>query len=1490
MLPILNLNKHPKDCKNLSLINAKNVKLSNDGSCLQSENSININSKIHNFITSNYEEQHEIIALIPCNTELIIIAKQANVSNYCDIFRYNEKLDEIKLNYANLKYCGGTIKGAFTYNVNGELILSISEYNDTEDIPLRTLNLGKFEEDKEQLPNELLSINPEVIIPTLSNYDYLSGNLPKGWYYIFIRYKIDNVDYTKWFDIGGPILVSTLEKQSIFKLYGYMVKGTDNKVFEPFTTGALDHFNSSSESSNETLDLHISDLDNRYTKYQIGLICTNNTTFKSYKTSDIDISVNNYIINYNLLEECDYNELIIDNINFYNAKNLINYENRLYISNYKEKILKDYDTSNIKLTLKTRIDEYDDIKTMGYSSLDGDVNTCLNVDTEVPKKDLEDIFLNDTATAIIYPNLEINGGLYNTFFEDTDGIVLSRTSGFTIRFVGEGGIIKDFIQKVSEINNYYYVISKVCKIKTTKNNVLDIQFYLKQPMGHGLGTGFFKYNVDGKTYITNVTVTLWDMQNLIINCQTSSYNAQITNDILIPKITNPSFINSSDYLNTKNSFDKRRKNTTLIPGEIYNFYIHFVDKYGFSTNGFKLKPKPILNWTPVAINFRTSTHHFTYLCVKPNINIFNDDGTVNLTKENCHVGRSFVYKVYEDTYTLSGSSLVDDELENLKNHILSLYGSLVANKNIKWEDISVGNLETYIVKTEDEFVQFVMGMYNAPFVFTPLYLPYYNKNNEELFKIPHNDIKTTVTNATIKYQFTNLTFDVENVEIPDGYVGYFLSYEKFEETCKCTGILSKYDFNNSDYVNNNDLIAYNKELNTKMYFYCSDFDILDSINLKYNVLRVERKNIIKASNNQDVITNSILQNVSNLNVIESTSDTHDVKYYSISDYNICIAGDPIKNRFGLGTCLELPIIDELFEEDAINIYKASLLHIDNNNYTSEDKELIKCTNIIYPNENNSAVLITNLNGKNTYNSTLIYDANKFIFNSNTTQVEAEKGKKYIDYGNSKTISNGNMAKFLAYVQIPCYKEFFYETKSFKQKPENVAFKLNEATANTDNVPIELGCIVQPINTISLFENKFTNIYNLYPKIYKNNRIDIVKLEEFNKFIRRSDVIQNESLSNSWRNFRPENYKIINENKGNITNIVGIGTYLLVHTEHSIFLFNNDNVLKTEDKNVQLEMPDIFTMDYKELITSDLGYCGLQDDKAFIVDKFGYIFYDNDAHRIYKFDNGQINTIDDDIQLFLLKYKPSKIRFANDKESDRLLLNISLLNIKDGQGSIPIKRNPEIINLSKITLSYNYKTNSFISFHDYDFSEATNTKNVLYLIDSFKNHIYNINYKLTNNVEYNIFENGSGNIENSQLDFIINDSYINVKLLEYILYKLYKINLNKDGDISYPVGELRKPYSGEQIRVYNDEVDTGWLDIKIDVEEAKNTFGNYEKPHWNLGNWNFSYLRNKLSETLGSDFMSRLYGNYFIVSIKFGDSIERVEFESLRYNISKDKIM
>lgn len=183
------------------------------------------------------------------------------------------------------------------------------------------------------------------------------------------------------------------------------------------------------------------------------------------------------------------------------------------------------------------------------------------------------------------------------------------------------------------------------------------------------------------------------------------------------------------------------------------------------------------------------------------------------------------------------------------------------------------------------------------------------------------------------------------------------------------------------------------------------------------------------------------------------------------------------------------------------------------------------------------------------------------------------------------------------------------------------------------------------------------------------------------------------------------------------------------------------------------------------------------------------------------------------------------------------------------------------------------------------------------------HIYTINdlfnykdpYNSVQNIYYNKFENTRENRQvdasvNSVIDIICNSSYEHIKYLEYISYKLYKINIDSDIYSPTPVEELKQPYSGDTLRVFNTEVDTGLLNILVD-DESPNTgknraIMNYKKPWWELGNWNFNYLRDKKQGNVR--FPSRLYGNYFVIRFILKDDYRRIEFESLEYQITKDK--
>lgn len=1387
------LNKHPKDCEDLVLINARNVKVSNDFSCLQSENSIFHNRVIESFINNNFGNDWNIAGVIPCNVELILIVyKGDSFPTNASIVRYNEDKDSCEISYNKFEYHGGEIKGTFTYNVQSNLILSIAEYNTKFNIPLRTINIGKFgingDDTDVNLKNGLLSNAPEVYIPKLINQEYTIGNAYKGWYNFFIRFKINKVDYTSWFHLGYPIFVSDLIERDIIKYYysGWIndLPDSSGKWKLYFMTGCSDYISDDTEIANETVTFDINGLNKSeqlgYKYYQIGFICTTKDSQKAFKTNDIKINVTNYKLEINNCVTYSVTNLITDNYNFYNVKNIINYQNRLYIANYNEENVPNIDLSNIILRWKQENVVYDDY--YKHSIYFADEKGCTDIETKVKAKQ------NNTNRIIKRSNTVDTNAKPSYIKSDHFGkINLNATTLiFKTNLFNQGSTETETAHLYNRNNEFIGNIT----LSWTRN-------------GYGSqGGGYMQYDIDG---IYN-GVQYWHARGLTaLNVPsevqlTVSINNFKENGEISPDVSS---LTSFDFINTNNSYNRRKKETTLIPGETYAFYIHFVNKYGEVSRGYKL----------------------------PN----NGRGNFNLI---------------------------------------------------------------------------------------------INKNGDALFKVPYIELSNFKDNI-IKPRLT-LQIDFGNTYIPNEYVGYFLTYEQFESTCKTTGVLTKFDFYNKEQkatkiastVFTNKTIVRNENYNaidsdnlTTVKFYSSEFDITDNLELKYNKLRLEKKNCFDVQDwvygDIDVgvtdifIINPAVVNAKfayNLNIPEKGGTSVNIEI-PISKYNIKVAGDATEGQNGLGTCLEITLptstIKELFPNGEYVLYKASLLNDTTELYVNENKNLIKFTNIEYFAEGKVKEFKEGLNGHSTYNDFLIYNWNKFIFDSGKNVILNYSYNAYYPtwaFGSNFQLDD-NLFKYshpAAYLQLAVYKDKMLEAKSFKNPPKACVTQLSEASETEENQTFIFGngCIVEPSDTVDLFKEKYYNQDVSNPKTYTNYDKNISYLNVYNKRIYRSNVIQDESNENAWRTFPLEGYKDITENKGNITNLLAMGTTLLVHTEHSLFMFNRDNTMKTQDKDVQLAMPDIFDVDYKEVFTSTLGICGLQDDRAWVADDFGYIFYDNDAHRLYQFGQGKINNLDNDIIQWLNKYKPNRVRFANDKISNRLLIRFDYQDITKQDNKV---------------ISFNYKLGNYISFHDYIFEEGINTKNKLYLFTGRKDNqlksIFNIDYSNITNTSYNNFENYTKQlINNSQIDILILGTYITdkggftiydtVKYLEYLTYKLYKIDESNEDYIQLPVEELKLPYSGDTLRVFNHNVDTGILDIKIDTEKAKNAFANYKKPYWDLDNWNFSYLRNKGSQHDGKqiygDIMSRLYGNYFIASFTFSDSKRRVEFEDLKYNVTKDK--
>lgn len=1476
--PKLSLNKHPKDCDPLSLVNATNVKVTNDLTLISNEEDLKRNEIIYNTLNNEFGgSEYSIIGIIPCNDEIIIFASGQATST---IARYNEKENKCKIIYnGGLLNNISKIKGTFTYNVNNDLIIAVSLYNINTDEPLRIFNLGKFNDiniDSKQFESTVSSIIPEVKLPSIESHYYVKGSCYKGWTYLYIRFKINKTDYTQWYNFGYPIFVDDIYRQQIFRYCFYQYRTGRNNAetdlynvddvdghsavpMDGFGTGCYDGFSNNSEISNTTFAINLNfNSFNNFSQYQLGFVCASKAYTKAFITNDINISDTNYIFNPKYLSEGSITEFITAYYNYYNVKNIINYKNRLYISNYKEQTLnKKIDQSiidSVSISLKVNTTNF------AFSSTNKDtVSTLKQIVTLTEKR--KDV--RSGQEQLKTPK---------QYFLDINSI--SDITNQSIPF-----------NKILNVDNSIDLIVKITKEETTTNKVIAIDTIniIKDPSDNSTLPGYCKIKIEEDVY---------DSIEYCFETDVDS-NGNHTN-FKIFDATNYIISFQKKCIDTISSFNDRLKESTLIPGEVYSFYIHYIDKYGHATNGYRIDNKTYLTtntgdgyFIPIKIHLPVQNLTEGYIAVNEKYtlkefkDLLNTDGNLNI----------YSFNKYTNKLISSGSAA---NKKDVKNYLLSLYGDLFADSTTKYDDIKIANI-------------FNSGSVNG--VSTGNFGVYINENNERLFKIPEEEYYSTyegIVNYKYGLQVT--------VKIPEDYIGYFISYEKFESTKKVTGFLTNKDAKEISAIEYNigegaTFKNYeNNKVSSDMYLYSSTFDIKDSLSTDYNFIRIKAKStkyckyndsgnitvttegnngFIAEINKSDILyRNSSINYAYDLNKSLINYTAIQDKIYPIDNYKLVVADSVKDDRGGLSTAIKLKNIESLFISDdkyRVNTYIASLYNYHNKLYINKEKTLIRIGNINYASGTISTIIENGFNGVYTYDGVIVYNGNGIMFNSENNNLYNIRGKlsRSVPDNSDKNVGLSVLDEtsekvfhlnipFLNYIQFPVIDTYYYESKYFNNNPQNVIFSIMKPDEqDADAKGYWPGLIVEPKNSIDLFSNPQGSQDDFIPTVYNNYRNDILNITQFDKTIRRSNVIQDESAVNAWRQFPIEGYKNINENKGIITNLVGIGVYLLAHTEHSLFMFNGDATLQTKDKSLQLLQPDAFDTNYVEVFTSDLGFGGLQDDLSFVVDQFGYIFYNNDFTRFYKFDNGQLSLIDQDIYLYLQDNKPTNVRFGNDKFNKRLLISLKLSN-----------------NTTK-TLSYNYELGNFISFHDYNFIQGYNTKSKLYLVSG--NDLYNTIYNFTDTKSYGTYESLSiSKTYPSSISIILNEDYDAIKFLEFIKYNVRKVSKSNSLVSIFPVKEGVQPYAGDILEIFSEFTNTGEIDINIDTT---NKFNRYSKPWFELGNWNFNYFRNKIStyNGSGSDKLTRIYGNYIVIKFTFNNKDKVcIEFENLNGSVSKQR--
>ena len=1303
----LSLNKHPKDVVNMSLVNAENIKVSSDESCITNEEGIRENTFIINYLNSYYTSGYTIVGIIPCNNELVIIVNNIN-KQYSQIFRYREKTstteESMRLAYDKLIYNKGKYTGTFTYNVENSLILALSEYDAEVNVPLKVINLGNFDNDNiandTELNDNQISLVPEVKIPKL-DYTYAKGRAYKGWYFVFIRYKINSVDYTQWYNFGSPIYVDNYTLKNIVKeSYYYLISG--------HAVGFSDTFSDNEDIVNNTFKLNIIDENINYESYQLGFICSTKSYTKAFKTNDINFQNKDYLFASSNVDEYSVTNLTDVYYNYYNVKNVVNYKNRLYISNYSE------------------------------SSIN------------------EDITNNLIAAA------------------------------------------------------------------------------------------------------NNVKITL--------NKETYTYD----------------WVESFKYDGGNKILNNRIKNKTLLPNGVYNFFIHFVDKYGHSTKGYKIEPpKP---YTLEGIDTYITKVPFTYedkiyyLLVPYDITLWS------LVKNYIYTNTLYV----ATGFTYQNPNLITLENNIIVNAITAEYKEIAENdilKNVYVSQFFNGGYSYYgEIFNED----------GTPVTSGHIFGATLNSNGDTLWRVPEESYVSRSIGKLDERLGYRYSIQVSLENIPSPYVGYYISMEEYESNKIVTGYLTKRNANvagtekipNNNITENVDGSIGRGELPNwdtpdpadDICFYSSTYDINDSIKLNYNILQLEGKwesvprtiYFSLAESDKDLYPTNAVENLNGIPV--------DNRRFTLNNYKLAVANDQTTNRTALGTCLLIENKDNLFinnSEDLCTVYIASLYNYTNDIYINKHKTLIRISDFIYNTVDN---VINDYNGIFSTEGIIVYNDNGYVANS-VTEDNISKSVT-LKHGNNPYLPDRDTEPAtygISYITFNIYSDIVYNSKVFNNKPNVIYNFIDDPTK--ENAAKVAGNIVEPINSIDLFKNPQGSIDDFYPVTNVNYTKDSLNVIQFDKTIRRSNIIQDETRVNAWRQFPIEGYKNITENKGKITNIVGIGYMFLVHTEHSLFMFDTNNLLQAVNTEVQLSQPDAFEVDYKEVFTSDLGFGGLQNKEAAIVDTFGYIFYDNDNNRLYHFDDGKLAYIDDDIVEWLRQHTPARVRFANDKYNNRLLIRMDY-GYRD---------------FYNMVISYNYKVKAFISLHSYHFDKAYTTKNNLYLqCDSshFKcslhSFVRNKNlYCSFDNVLYNF---GTPVTKNASFTVVVNENYAAIKFLDYISYKLSKIkNVENDSSSYSPYREKLELFSGNYLKVSTDITSTGRLDISTDEQINKNIFAHFDKPYSYLGVWHYNYFRNNINLyplNNQSDLM-RIVGNHFNIEFTFANEDNRlIEFESLDYKVTQ----
>ena len=1504
----------PQTTEEGGLAFARNMKLDDDGNLVSDYGYKNITCTVSN-------DANPAVALNTYNIVGHIVGLDDKIYFFTSnnkIIEYDEVLETaIKLN-TTWTYSGGEIDGYVSTNQSGEKILTIGEYlnNDTE-IPLKHINL------KEEINNGVKSwpfANVEESLycqapkcPTMNLIldNTYSNTIPNGVYIFFVRFRLREDVYTDWFLCSHPIFSGTSEQIITFQgglKYVNLHKDSSKSFVFKVDFATISGITPANISA--------------YDKFQLGFIINNDesTNARVWKS----FNLNHYYTNssariyfdYEDVQEISIDDLLKNTYELYNVRNITSFKNRLYIANYKE-------SSFEPLNKTSWIDvDYKIVDDSGYNSY----NALSLKPGSNDYHDLEEYADSCKGFTYWYDNYIYQGslqqyirggGAYCTGLLATFNINVSslyKTSSnelenaISIRVTGRVDYDPDVIYVSKVINNLY---------KPNGNTVL---FPSADVYYNRNGNGFRDVGLtDSAVYNAELTPALllyykmlsggnghpWHSSGL-----TYGFGLFDVEDTAIPDEYKYAEYSDNGVSFINNSIVSTMESYAVAKSHFINESIRDTIKNAIVTQ-IENKSRLILGYAIISSGTKTYKINTT---ITRNISVFED--------------ANYGGEVSDYNFGINNVNSV--------NSILDIpTGS--TNKGIYGEIRKILGDNLYAVSNEGIPILYINGEYvkanNITFVFKSCEFKLNNEENNDndndqlydrtfIFNM-NTAVYKTVCNFEFKdiiitqQEFNNDSYKQQSTLIP------LSTYKIYAHFVDKNNIISNGLFLKSITVNNNSTPAKQNLRKYILKYKIINDDELTELKQKYNSFFLSIENVgdiivetfgLYTKNDKYYVNvleaDALLYNINdNITLVDysGTVISETGKYYSSGTSNPTIA---------FGNCG----IVEFTKTHSGSTSSVIYIKIQRNTQ-NEDNKLIKATKYIGLND-------TGVNYIDVPKNESFYGGYFCAVKKPSFELASEC------YVSGNDIYSANRSTSIVLTEFNDYAilqdSFTYFIRSnFNLNYLSLTEDINEKIYSIEATNNKTKQIVRTINSLTL-----SSIYEL-KSMYKSfliktfNKDKSTYKTQFDNTIRVSYVLSDETFNNSVFKFAPVDYYNIPTDRGVIVNLFSIGNNIFVHTKSSFYKFDGNQTITSNNNDIQLQESEPFDAGITQIFDSEYGYGGIDTKQSGCITFDSYFFYDKSSNHIFAYSgNAQVQLIDGNIYKLLAYYKPSECKTLHDELNCRVLFEFTSGRSEHSTATY-----------KTFTLSYNYKTKTFVSFHDLSLVNAFSSRHKAYSYKSFLLNLFDTEQTYTH---LEVVENRTItvttqiNVTSLVAEMNINKIFGNATTACIIEFgsQIYKKQIAPFGIaiVMFPRENLRETVNSikyiadiqqkdpetqsspifdvlvnPQVSRTNPVVNfyivtdccvSSVVNTNVNDNARPNTLLDYKGFKFDMGAWTSNYFKNDINKTdiyqygqkypnrdLDADQNSLVYGRYFIITFDFKADTP-VKFEELFMNTQK----